>query len=53
MLEGVEVGLADVQDKIIGIVNENPDCIFVGQSLNCDLKAIRVSLWEQSEMTGI
>lgn len=43
MLENVEVKLSDVQEHIKTIVKEHPDCIFVGQSLNCDLKALRVS----------
>lgn len=43
MLKGVTVTLADVQQRLQKLVEDHPDCIFVGQSLNCDLKAIKIT----------
>lgn len=44
MMEGVSVTLGDVQEVLRGLVGEYPDCVLVGQSLGCDLRAVRVSL---------
>lgn len=39
-LSGVTTTLTDVQEDIIKILS--PDAILVGQSLNCDLEALKV-----------
>ncbi|ODM99323.1 RNA exonuclease 1 [Orchesella cincta] len=43
MLEPVTTTLEDVQTRIREIVSESPDCILIGQSLNCDLKSMRMT----------
>lgn len=48
MLEPVRIRLKDVQEHIRSICP--PDVIFIGQSLNFDLIAMKVSNWSASSL---
>ncbi|CAL8124286.1 unnamed protein product [Orchesella dallaii] len=43
MIDPVCTTVEDVQSRVREIVAQAPDCIFIGQSLNCDLQAIRMT----------